>query len=149
MAGIDPAKRQREDRLPKSLLKTIETWLEDSGAEDLRKWSHAFLAHAGGPEERKKIETKKVTIPKIRHAIKMLARVTKAISANLLFAGGRTNALMPTAQFNPFADLDKPIMQPNGESDAYARWDRLTAEQNSYLANVNEDLIRGANAYNK
>jgi hypothetical protein len=54
LAGIDPAKRSREDRLPASLLTTIERWLDDSGADDLAKWSHAFLAHAGGPESRKK-----------------------------------------------------------------------------------------------
>jgi hypothetical protein len=35
---------------------------------------------------------------KISDATRMLARVTEAISAYLLFAGGRLNSLMPTAQ---------------------------------------------------
>jgi hypothetical protein len=35
--GIDPGQRAREDRLPKALLGTIESWLDGSGAEARRK----------------------------------------------------------------------------------------------------------------
>jgi hypothetical protein len=141
LAGIDPAKRTREDRLPSSLLTTIEKWLDDSGADDLAKWSHAYLAHAGGPESRKRIADLMVTTNKITDAIKALARVTEAISAWLLFAGGRTSALMPVAQFNPFEKLDKSIMQAGGEADAYKLWHQLSDERNKYLDGVDAALI--------
>jgi hypothetical protein len=141
LAGIDPAKRSREDRLPVSLLTTIEKWLDDSGADDLTKWSHAYLAHAGGPESRKRIADLMVTTNKITDAIKALARVTEAISAWLLFAGGRTNALMPVAQFNQFEKLDKPIMQASGEAAACKLWDQLSDERNRYLDGVDAELI--------
>jgi hypothetical protein len=49
-----------------------------------------------------------VTANKITDAIKALARVTEALSAWLLFAGGRSNSLMPVAQFNPFERLIRP-----------------------------------------
>jgi hypothetical protein len=61
--GIDTAKRCRTDRLPVSLLDTIEKWVEDSGAGELAKWSHAYLAHAGGPTKRD-IEAQFVTTNK-------------------------------------------------------------------------------------
>jgi hypothetical protein len=141
LAGIDPTKRSREDRLPASLLTTIEKWLDDSGADDLAKWSHAYLAHAGGPESRKRIADLMVTTNKITDAIKALARVTQSISAWLLFAGGRTNALMPVAQFNLFEKLDKPIMQAGGEAAAYKLWHQLSDERNSYLDGVDTALI--------
>jgi hypothetical protein len=54
LAGIDPAKRSREDRLPAFLLTTIERWLDDSGADELAKWSHPFLAHARAVRKRGK-----------------------------------------------------------------------------------------------
>ena len=57
---------------------------------------------------RKRIADLMVTTNKVTDAIKALARVTEAISAWLLFAGGRTNSLMPVAQFNQFEKLDKP-----------------------------------------
>ncbi|MFZ0496812.1 MAG: hypothetical protein WBE80_09115 [Methylocella sp.] len=140
LVGIDPARRSREDRLPAFLLTTIERWLDDSGADELAKWSHAFLAHAGGPESRKRIDDLNVTTHKITDAIKALARVTEAISARLLFAGGRTNSLMPVAQFNQFEKLDKPIMQAGSEADAYKLWHQLSDERNRYLDGVEAEL---------
>ena len=50
---------------------------------------------------RKRISDLLVTANKITDAIKAMARVTEAISAWLLFAGGRSSSLMPVAQFNP------------------------------------------------
>lgn len=141
LAGIDPAKRTREDRLPLPLLATIERWLDESGADELAQWSHAYLAHAGGPEARKRIADLLVTANKITDAIKALARVTEVISAWLLFAGGRSNSLMPVAQFNPFEKLDKPIMHAGGEDDAYKLWHRLSDEANRYLDGVEDELI--------
>src|SRR5215813_4451833 len=138
LAGIDPAKRSREDRLPVSLLATIERWLDESGADELADWSHAYLAHAGGPEARKRIDDLFVTANKLTDAMKALARVTEAISAWLLFAGGRSYSLMPTAQFNPFEKLDKPIMHAGGEDDAYKLWHRLSDEANRYLEGVED-----------
>ena len=35
---------------------------------NLVEWSHAYLAHAGGPESRKKIADLNVTTNKIAHA---------------------------------------------------------------------------------
>ena len=52
-----------------------------------------------------------VTTNKIADAIMSLARVTEAISAWLLFSGGRSNALVPVAQFNQFEKLDMSIMK--------------------------------------
>jgi hypothetical protein len=141
LAGIDPAKRSREDRLPVSLLTTIEKWLDHSGADELPEWSHAYLAHAGGPESRKRVSDLMVTTNKISDAVKALARVTEAISMWLLFEGGRTSALMPVAQFSPFERLDKPIMKAGGEAVAYALWHKLSDERNRYLDDVDLELI--------
>jgi len=85
-----------------------------------------------------------VTANKITDAIKALARVTEAISAWLLFAGGRSNSLMPVAQFNPFEKLDTPIMRAGvragAETDAYRLWRQLSDERNRYLEDVDVEL---------
>jgi hypothetical protein len=131
----------REDRLPMALLVTIERWLDDSGADELAKWSHAYLAHAGGPESRRRIAELTVTANKITDAIRALARVTEAISAWLLFAGGRSNSLMPVAQFNLFEKLGTPIMRAGAETDAYRLWHQLCDERNRYIDDVDVELI--------
>jgi len=144
LAGIDPANRCREDCLPRALLTTVENWLNDSGADDLAKWSHAYLAHAGGPQSRERIAELRVTTDKITDAIRALARVTEAISAYILCDAGRSGALMPTAQFNPFDKLDNPIMQVDGEAAAYKLWHALGDERDRYLDGVEGELIAGA-----
>jgi len=141
LAGFDPSKRSREDQLPLSLLVTIERWLDDSGADELAQWSHAYRAHAGGPESRKRIADLLVTANKMTDAIKVLVRVTEAISAYLLFAGGRSNGLMPVAQFNHFEKLDRPIMQAGAGADACRLWHQLSRERDGYLEGVDVDLI--------
>jgi hypothetical protein len=141
LTGIKPANRSREDRLPVSLLAKIERWTNESGADELAKWSHAYLAHAGGPEARKRIADLTVTRNKITDAIRPLARATEAISAWLLFAGGRSGSLMPVAQFNQFENLDKPIVQAGRDVDARALWDQLSHERDRYLDGVDAELI--------
>ncbi len=141
LAGIDPARRSREDRLPLSLVTTIERWLVESGADELAKWTHAYLAHAGGPEARKRIADLTVTANKITNAIKALARVTEAISAWLLLSGGRSGSLMPVAQFNPFEKLDRPVMPAGSDADADQLWQQLSAEWDRNLDGVEDELI--------
>ena len=68
LAGIDPSSRTREDRLPKSLLTTIDKWLDDSGADALADWSSSYLGHAGTPERRQKIVDYTVTMDEVASA---------------------------------------------------------------------------------
>jgi hypothetical protein len=141
LSGIAATNRTREDRLPRSLLDSVERWLDESGANDLAEWSHAFLAHAGSTERRKALAEAIVTNDKITEATRVLARATEAISAFLLFAGGRSNALMPTAQFNQFENLEKAILQPSEFDHIRVIWDRLCDERDGSLEGIEESLI--------
>ena len=116
LAGIDPAKRSRADRLPVSLMTTIEKWLADSDADDLAKWSHAYLAHAGGPQSRAKIAALQVTANKITDAIRALARVTEAVSAYLLFASGRSGNLDAGRTVQPLREAGQANYASRGRS---------------------------------
>jgi hypothetical protein len=148
LVGIDPAKRSRGDRLPVRLLDTIEAWLDGSGADALAEWSHAYLAHAGSPEARARIADAMVTTNKITDAIKSMARVTEAISAYLLYASGRLNSLMPTAQFDPFEHLDKPLIKPERKERTFRLWDHLGNERDRYLDGVDIALAQTLTADN-
>ena len=146
LAGVNPGMRTREDRLPKALLGTIDSWLDGSGADQLADWSHQYLAHAGGPDRRKQIEEGLVTADRISDAIKTLVRATEAVAAYVLFASGRLNGLVPVAQFDQFEHLSRPAMQPGRESEVSALWDRLHGERDTYAAGVEDELIVRAKA---
>lgn len=140
LCGTDPAKRKREDTLPRSLLATIEGWLDASDADEIAKWSHTYLAHAGNVENRARIAAALITNNKITQAIKALARVAEAISAYVLYSGGRLNGLMPTAQFDQFENLDKPVLAHTAFDQAHSLWSSLSAERDGYLEGVGEAL---------
>jgi hypothetical protein len=143
LSGIAPANRKREDRLPRALLDRIEGWLNTSDAAELAEWSHVYLAHAGSAENRKALAEAIITNDRITAVTRMLARVTEAISAFLLYAGGRSNALMPTAQFDQFEHLDRPVLQPGRLEGLHDLWDLLTDERDQFLEGVREDLLAG------
>jgi hypothetical protein len=142
LANIEPTKRRPEDRLPRSLLTTVETWLDDSGADALAKWASTYLAHAGGPNERERIDDDDmVTSKKIADAIMALARATEAISL-FVYGGGRARALMPVVQYDQFAKLDKPIIRGVGERNtACGRWHLYSTEWDRCLDGVEDDLV--------
>jgi hypothetical protein len=142
LSGILPKHRSRNDRLPKSLLAKIERWMTESGAEGLAEWSHAYLAHAGGPERRQEIANLQVTRQKLTEAIKALARVAEGLSAYVLFAGGRSGGgMMPVPQYGQFKKLQFPVMPRGGEAKAHQLWRKLSDERNSYLDDVGNALL--------
>lgn len=77
----------------------MEGWLHNSGAKEIARWSHAYLAHAGNSQDREAIAHLQVTNNKITAAIRDVARVTEALSAEIIGVSGRMNALMPVVQY--------------------------------------------------
>lgn len=147
LAGIDPARRRREDRLPKSLLTTIVQWLDKSGADGLAEWSSTYLAHAGAREWRERIDHLTATTDKITDTIKVLARAAEAVSL-FVYGGGRSGSVMPNALsmmpgalLDQFAQLDQPIMRASNEQAARDRWDQQSAEWNRCVDGVEDELI--------
>jgi len=141
LSGVNAANRSREDRLPVALVDTFEAWLDNSHADELADWSHAFLAHAGSVESREDLKQAIVNNNKITEAIRVVARVTEAISAEILYASGRLNSLMPTAQFNQLENLDKPVMRADQETQAREMWGGLSAECDRFVEGVGEELL--------
>jgi hypothetical protein len=140
LAGVSPEMRKREDRIPKQLLDKLDNWLLYSGAEELAKWSHDFLAHAGDPETRIKSSEVVVSLDKITNAVRELALVIEALSVWFLWSGGLTNNLVPIAQFDQFEKLDDPVMKAGNETGAYEIWKTLSDERNQYLDPL-DDLL--------
>jgi hypothetical protein len=68
-----------------------------------------FSLTRGSVESREDLKQAIVNNNKITEAIRVIARVTEAISAEILYASGRLNSLMLTAQFNQLENLDKPV----------------------------------------
>lgn len=148
LSGADPGRRSRGDIVSASIFSTIETWLNESGASELGKWSSTFLAHAGGPTSRMALADYNVTADRISGAIRSLARVAEALGAYVLWASGRSHALMPVAQFDPFEGLDSIVITTDQAEDAQRLWEQLSDAHDGCLSDVDRDLF-GANTGKK
>jgi hypothetical protein len=140
LAGKNAGDRARSDRLPKKLLARVEEWLDKSGADELADWSHEYLAHAS-TRERRELKEAQITNDKITVVIKNVARVTEALSADILHDRGGINSLMATAQFDKFEHLDRPVLFETQTEEASKIWHDLSTERDAWVAGVREALI--------
>ena len=140
LSNSDGKNRNRDDHLPITLIDTLDSWLKNSGALEIASWSHVYLAHAGNRDARTKIADFELHGDSISLTIKSLARILEAISAYLLYSGGRSGSLMPQAQFDVFEHLEKPILGRDEIKLAQIYWQNLADERDGYLREVIDQL---------
>jgi hypothetical protein len=132
LARIPANRRERCDRIPRSLVNYLETYIKESGADDVVKWSHQFVAHAGDAQAPGWQEVE-ITFAKVEAVQRSIAQVVQLVSANLLQGPGLSK-LVPMFQrnrFNRFEDL----ASPTATAKARERWDELERDRNSWLNN--------------
>jgi hypothetical protein len=142
LTGVRPEDRSRNDRLPKRIIDELDRWLDESGADEIVKWSHTLLAHAAGPTSpnRSAIATAEPTANKITECVRAFVRVAEALANTILGHSGR-GMLVPMPQFNPFAGLTNPLAPQQSPGFMDACWDRFAKERNGFLEGIEGALI--------
>ncbi len=142
LTRISAGNRRRDDRLPKRIIDTLDRWLNESGADEIVKWSHTLLAHAAGPNapNRSAIAAAAPTADKITACIKSFVRVAEAVTNTILSHSGR-GMLVPVPQFNPFEKLENPLTSSADRKVLDSYWDKLAKERNDYLDGTEAALI--------
>jgi hypothetical protein len=143
LTGVCPEDRSRNDRLPKRIINELVRWLDESGADDIVKWSHTLLAHAAGPNSpnRSAIAAAAPTADKITGCIKAFVQVADAATNTILGHSGR-GMLVPVPQFNPFDGMTNPLASSHqGRQFMDACWDRFAKERNEFLEGIETALI--------
>ena len=142
LTGVLPENRSPRDRLPERVIDELERWLDDSGADEIVKWSHTLLAHAAGPTSRNRsaIAAAAPTADKITGCIRAFVRVAEAVTNTILGHSAR-GMLVPMPQFNPFAGRTTPLAPQDSRRFLDACWDRFTKERNEFLEGIETELI--------
>ncbi len=128
---VAPAQRKRTDRISTALITCLEEHIEKSGASEVVKWSHQFVAHAGDAQGTQWRDLD-VTFEKVASAQKSIAQVIHLISWPLLQASALGN-LVPT-EHSPFARFDR-LVNPEALMKARQRRAELEDDRNSWLHN--------------
>jgi hypothetical protein len=142
LTGVQAASRRRDDHLPARIIKTLEKWLDESGADEIVKWSHTLLAHAAGPTSpnRSAIAAATPTADKITECIRSFVRVAEAVTNSILLHSGR-GMLVPIPPDNPFEKLGNPLSLSHDRKVLDSYWDRFARERNDYLEGIDAALI--------
>ncbi|MGD0191938.1 MAG: hypothetical protein ABSD74_14450 [Rhizomicrobium sp.] len=142
LSGVVAANRNRTDRIPRKHIETLQQWMVDSEAETIVDWADNFLAHAGDPRSRGRVDLAAVqpNLTKIENAVRCFVRVSEALLAYLLFDSGH-GVVMPVPQFNQFERMDKPLVTNARLREVRTLWDGLETERNGYLSGVLEEML--------
>lgn len=131
LSKIPADPRDRTDRIPKAFIDHLEKHIAESGADDIVKWSHQFVAHAGDSHA-KGWRDPEATFEKGTSAQKSIVQVVQLISTQLL-QGPSFGTLVPI-QSSPFHRFDR-LVAPQALEKARQLWDDLEKDRNSWLQN--------------
>jgi hypothetical protein len=140
LSGIDPSRRTREDRLPISLLSTIEQWLDDrsgrpEGMEPCLSRSRGRAGCQGedcgsSRDSGQTHEHDKGDVQGDRSRVSVHPVPRRSLGS-----------LAPVPQYPIFEKLNKPIMQAGGEDAAWKVWHQHSDERDRYLEGIEDALI--------
>jgi hypothetical protein len=132
LSQVSPNRRHRTDRIRKRVIGHLETHIAQNGVDDILKWSHQFVAHAGDTRAGGWREPN-ITFEQVVSAQKSIVQVLQLITAILLQGPGLGN-LVPVYQINPFARFDR-LVDPQALAKARQFRDSLEKDRNSWLQN--------------
>lgn len=134
LAGLDPAVRQRDDRLPDRVFDTLAQALEDPVFAGVRALRHKRLAHAADAISRLHSPPKSgLKLDDTARAHRILLGVLQAISAGVLHGAWR-GAAIPVAQFDIFEHFPEPLIRLDQVERLRQTWDEIAVERDRWLA---------------
>ena len=131
LSGTRADRRQRQDRIPRRVIKTIESWLDIPEIKQVVDWSDKFLAHAAdfqcNPFDPSTLHP---TMEKIAAAQKTIVRATEAVWAYVLHMPIHM-AIIPVYQFSKFWRFDQFVPEKIVK-EAAGVWNSLEDERNPF-----------------
>jgi hypothetical protein len=142
LAGTRPDRRQRQDRIPRRLIGSIETWLQIDEINEVVDWSHKFLAHAADFQRNPvDLEAISPTMEKIAAAQKAIVRAAEAVSAFILYMPSHMQ-VVPVYQFSKFWRFEQ-FVSSEAVAEAVKFWNSLEDDRNDWTQGVYEALLNG------
>ena len=134
MSGILEDKRDRSDKISRSLMKRLEQNLRD--CEGPRKYANKFIAHASDPKTNPELseDEKKITLDKLDECYRGIVRTASFLGVVLLYEyslGG-----LPTPQYDHLKNLDKPMVAKVDKKKLHMFWDERSRKVGDWEENL-------------
>jgi hypothetical protein len=120
LSGITAENRKPTDLIHEDVFKTVESLFEEPILEKLRTHRNKFIGHAADKRSReiKPLDELGLWLDEIEQAQRIVIQIATAIG---FFYDTALGDVVPTAQFDVFENLDKPII-PAGKMDQINDW---------------------------
>ncbi len=126
LAGVEPDKRRRSDRMKKAILQELHSDLES--CRSVRKYVNKFVAHTSDPKTNPGLteEEKMITLNKLDECYKAIVRVASFLGGVFLYEhslGG-----VPTPQYDQLKNMDLPMVSKSDKKSLYTFWNERCRE---------------------
>jgi hypothetical protein len=134
LSGTDQDKRERLDKLRKSVLQNLGKELKVCGS--VRKYTNKFIAHASDPKTSPQPteDEMKITLDKLDECYRAIVRVSSFIGSVVLYEHGLGG--VPVPQYDQFKNMSLPMVAKKDMDKLYAFWSERCREVEKWDQNI-------------
>ncbi len=139
LSGKQVSERARDDVIPKSVFRKLDSWISTPAADQIAKIRHNFIAHAANAINLGSLRFNGVRFAHIDELQRAIVRVERALTDHILAIRVERN-VVPMAPLGLFRGLDSIYSRPEDEKSMYYRWSELSEERDGWSRGVLEEL---------
>jgi AbiU2 len=142
LSGKRARERTRDDVIPKSIFRTLDSWISGRSADDISEIRNTFIAHSADAIRRGSAQFTGVKFSQIDELQQAIVRVERALTDYVL-SRRVARDVVPFPPLGIFSGLGLPYCPPETEDSMHQRWDELSEDRNAWTQGVLQDLATG------
>jgi hypothetical protein len=139
LSGNKPDQRTRQDVIPKSIFRTLDSWISGPRAEEIGDLRNKFIAHAANALEVGSSTFNGVSFSQIDELQRAIVRVVHALIDGILSIR-IARPIVPYPPLGIFQGLHLPYSPSDAEAKMHQRWGDLSDERNEWNTGILQEL---------
>lgn len=139
LSGKQAHERTRDEVIPKSIFKTMDSWISCPSADEISGIRNTFIAHSADAIRRGSAQFTGVKFSQIDELQRAIVRVERALTDYVLSIRVARD-VVPLPPLGIFRGLGVHYSPPEAENSMHQRWNDLSDERNAWKQGVLQNL---------
>jgi hypothetical protein len=139
LSGKQVHERTRNDVIPKSVFKTLDSWITGPSAQEISSIRNKFVAHSADAVRRGSAQFTGIRFSQIDDLQRAIVRVERAVTDYVLSMRVARD-VVPLPPLGIFSGLDLPYSPSEAEESMHQRWKELSEERDGWKQGVLQEL---------
>ena len=135
--------RTREDLIPRSIFRTLDSWISGPTADEISDLRNSFIVHSADGLRRGSAQFTGVKFSQIDELQRAIVRVERALTDYVL-TRRVAREVVPFPPLGLFSGLDAPYCPSSAQDSMHHRWNDMSENRNAWTQGVLEDLTSHA-----